>query len=97
MGSAVQPCIDLCNQDQTCGSVRCISLLLGLPLQHNISHDNVEGDRIQDIGGSIANINSDGTFTHIQEVPEGVSPCSRVVVKDVTFFAYFIFGRGFCD
>jgi len=35
-----------------------------LPSQHNTSHDNVRGDRIQNTGGSIANINADGTFTH---------------------------------
>ena len=32
-----------------------------LPSQHNISHDNVGGDRFQAAGGSIANINADGT------------------------------------
>jgi hypothetical protein len=32
--------------------------------QHNTSHDNVREDRAQDSGGSIANINADGTFTH---------------------------------
>jgi hypothetical protein len=36
-----------------------------LPSQHNTSHDNVGGDRYQDTGGSIANINADGTFTHV--------------------------------
>ena len=36
-----------------------------LPSQHNTSHDNVGGDREQEDGGSIANINADGTFTHI--------------------------------
>jgi hypothetical protein len=35
-----------------------------LPSQHNTTHDNVRGDRDQDMGGSIANINADGTFTH---------------------------------
>jgi hypothetical protein len=35
-----------------------------LPSQHNTSHDNVGGDRHQNNGGSIANINADGTFTH---------------------------------
>jgi hypothetical protein len=35
-----------------------------LPSQHNTSHDNVGRDRCQE-GGSIANINADGTFTHI--------------------------------
>jgi len=36
-----------------------------LPSQHNTSHDNVGEDRIQILGGSIANINADGTFTHV--------------------------------
>jgi hypothetical protein len=35
-----------------------------LPSQHNTSHDNVGDDRYQVNGGSIANINADGTFTH---------------------------------
>jgi hypothetical protein len=35
-----------------------------LPARHNTSHDNVEEDRAQEYGGSIANINADGTFTH---------------------------------
>jgi hypothetical protein len=35
-----------------------------LPSQHNTSHDNVDADRVPDGGGSIANINADGTFTH---------------------------------
>ena len=34
-----------------------------LPSQHNTTHDN-RGDRYQNLGGSIANINADGTFTH---------------------------------
>jgi hypothetical protein len=33
--------------------------------QHNTSHDNVHTDRYQYYGGSIANINADGTFTHV--------------------------------
>jgi hypothetical protein len=36
-----------------------------LPSQHNTSHDNVGEDRHQEYGGSIANINADGTFTHV--------------------------------
>jgi pectate lyase len=39
-----------------------------LPSQHNTSHDNVREDRTQVRGGSIANINADGTFTHVEEV-----------------------------
>jgi len=37
-----------------------------LPSQHNTSHDNVQADRQQYLGGSIANINADGTFTHVE-------------------------------
>ena len=36
-----------------------------LPSQHNTSHDNVSDNRSQTMGGSIANINADGTFTHV--------------------------------
>ena len=36
-----------------------------LPSQHNTSHDNAGEDRFQEEGGSIANINADGTFTHV--------------------------------
>jgi len=41
-----------------------------LPPQHNTSHGNVGEDRSQIAGdgitgGSIANINADGTFTHV--------------------------------
>jgi hypothetical protein len=36
-----------------------------LPSQHNTSHDNVVRDRLQEYGASIANINADGTFTHV--------------------------------
>jgi hypothetical protein len=36
-----------------------------LPSQHNTSHDNVGEGRRQARGGSIANINADGTFTHV--------------------------------
>ena len=39
-----------------------------LPLQHNTTHDNVDDNRFQEDGGSIANINADGTFTHVEEV-----------------------------
>ena len=41
-----------------------------LPSQHNTSHDNVGDDRVQVSGGSIANINADGTFTHVVEEEE---------------------------
>ncbi len=42
-----------------------IKINIHLPTQHNTSHDNVREDRMQDDGGSIANINADGTFTHV--------------------------------
>jgi hypothetical protein len=38
-----------------------------LPSQHNTTHGNGR-DRVQDTGSSIANINADGTFTHVEEV-----------------------------
>jgi hypothetical protein len=36
-----------------------------LPSQHNTTHDNAWQNREQRMGGSIANINADGTFTHV--------------------------------
>jgi hypothetical protein len=36
-----------------------------LPSEHNTSHDNFGEDRLTVNGGSIANINADGTFTHV--------------------------------
>jgi hypothetical protein len=48
------------------GAGRCGKVNIHLPSQHNTSHDNGGGgDRSQYIGGSIANINADGTFTHV--------------------------------
>ena len=38
-----------------------------LPSQHNTSHGNAGQDRGQQSGGSIANINADDTFTHVEE------------------------------
>jgi hypothetical protein len=43
----------------------CAKVNIHLPSQHNTSHDNVREDRYQRGGGSIANINADGTFTHV--------------------------------
>jgi hypothetical protein len=37
-----------------------------LPSQHNTSHDNDQQDRHQWNAGSIANINADGTLTHVE-------------------------------
>ena len=36
-----------------------------LPSQHNTTHDNMDDNRHQQDDGSIANINADGTFTHL--------------------------------
>jgi hypothetical protein len=36
-----------------------------LPSQHNTTHDNNRQNRLQLSGASIANINADGTFTHV--------------------------------
>ena len=41
-----------------------------LPSQHNTSHDNRSQNRVQEDGGSIANINVDGTFTHVEELDD---------------------------
>jgi hypothetical protein len=41
-----------------------------LPSQHKTTHDNVRENRAQADGGSIANINADGTFTHVEEVDD---------------------------
>ena len=42
-----------------------------LPSQHNTTHDNENDNRYQYRGGSIANINADGTFTHAEEWNHG--------------------------
>ena len=39
-----------------------------LPSQHNTIYDNIRQNRFQMQGGSIANINTDGTFTHVEQV-----------------------------
>jgi len=41
-----------------------------LSSQHNTTHDNGGENREQRDGGSIANINTDGTFTHVGDVEE---------------------------
>ena len=46
----------------------CGKVNIHLHSQHNTSHDNVEEDQYQMDSGSIANINADGTFTHVQVV-----------------------------
>ena len=47
------------------GASRRAKVNIHLPAQYNTSHGNVGGDRVQEYGGSIANINADGTFTHV--------------------------------
>jgi hypothetical protein len=51
-----------------CAGIRASSrgkVNIHLPSQHNTTHDNVGDDRQQQWDGSIANINADGTFTHV--------------------------------
>jgi hypothetical protein len=50
------------------GAYKNANVNIHLPSQHNTFHDNGREDRDQDMGGSIANINADGTFTHVEEV-----------------------------
>jgi len=49
-------------------NIKIFSILLQKVIQHNTSHDNWGDNRFQDDGGSIAKINADGTFTHVEEV-----------------------------
>jgi hypothetical protein len=42
-----------------------VKVNIHLPSQHNTTHDNDGEDRHQYLGGSIANVNADGTFTHV--------------------------------
>jgi hypothetical protein len=60
------------NKSRGIGAYDRAKVNIHLPSQHNTSHDNVREDRTQVRGGSIANINADGTFTHVvpQEVVE---------------------------
>ena len=46
-------------------AIRNAKINIHLPSQHNTFHDNTMGNRYQYSGGSIANINTDGTFTHV--------------------------------
>ena len=55
------------NQDGICAA-RNAKVNIHLPSQHNTTHDNAWDNREQGNGGSIANINADGTFTHVEEV-----------------------------
>jgi hypothetical protein len=56
------------NKSRGIGAYDRVKVNIHLPSQHNTSHDNVREDRTQVRGGSIANINADGTFTHVEEV-----------------------------
>ena len=50
------------------GATRNAKVNIHLPSQYNTTHDNYAGNQGQNRGGSIANINADGTFTHVEEV-----------------------------
>ena len=56
------------HSNKECGIVAAgnAKVNIHLPSQHNTTHDNVGDDRDQQSGGSIANINADGTFTHVE-------------------------------
>jgi hypothetical protein len=53
------------NRGHGIGATRRGKVNIHLPSQHNTSHDNVKQDRHQSSRASIANINADGTFTHV--------------------------------
>jgi len=53
------------NEDHGILADDCGKVNIHLPSQHNTSHDNDGEDRLQENNGSIANINADGTFTHV--------------------------------
>jgi hypothetical protein len=57
-----------CNKICGIGATENAKVNIHLPSQHNTSHDNEGNNRYQEDGGSIANINADGTFTHVEEV-----------------------------
>ena len=56
------------NKEEGIYALKNAKVNIHLPSQHNTFHDNVVANRDQDKGGSIANINADGTFTHVEEV-----------------------------
>ena len=60
------------NNNESCGMIagKHGKVNIHLPFQHNTSHGNVNEDRHQHGGGSIANMNADGSFTHVA-VEEG--------------------------
>jgi hypothetical protein len=53
------------NKQKGIGATRNAKVNIHLPSQHNTTHDNLDDNRSQEEGGSIANINADGTFTHV--------------------------------
>ena len=53
------------NKQDGIGAYSRAKVNIHLPSQHNTTHDNGRQNRFQDSGGSIANINADGTFTHV--------------------------------
>jgi len=53
------------NKSYGIGAGSLAKVNIHLPSQHNTPHGNVGEDRVQNGGGSIANINADGTFTHV--------------------------------
>ena len=55
------------NKSHGIGAYSHAKVNIHLPSHHNTFHDNVRGDRYQNEGGSIANINADGTFTHAEQ------------------------------
>jgi hypothetical protein len=58
------------NKKYGIGAIGNAKVNIHLPSQHNTTHDNVRQNRFQEDGGSIANINADGTFTHLGEVDD---------------------------
>ena len=54
------------NKQDGISATRNSKVNIHLPSQHNTSHDNGNENRHQERGGSIANINADGTFTHVE-------------------------------
>jgi hypothetical protein len=53
------------NRSRGIGACFRAKVNIHLPSQHNTTHDNVRGNQNLQSGGSIANINADGTFTHV--------------------------------
>ena len=56
------------NKEDGILAIRNAKVNIHLPSQHSTTHDNMYDNRYQEFGGSIANINADGTFTHAEEV-----------------------------